>query len=194
MIFKICHSPNVKNIKVLSNLYTMNCRTNISMHSSKGNLKTKNKQTKQIKTTINHRFKPFFCFQALFNFYTFHNLTGQKIFFNQAMFWLRCCLLAGFHNFFLQKNQSGNNDDKLYGLPSGGIKTKFPDHSDLFGILSKFWLINGTLPSESRNLLKQKIGKNSWNLMFAVGFTYCFEPEYRDLLYLRSTMTHEAGS
>ena len=109
------------------------------------------------------------------------------------MFWLRCCLLAGFHNFFLQKNQSGNNDDKLYVLPSVGIKTKFPDHSDLFGILSKFWLFNGTLPSESRNLLKQKIGKNSWNLMFAVGFTYCFRPEYRNLLYLRSTMTHEVG-
>ena len=60
MILKICHSPNVKNIKYLSILYTMNCETNISVHSSKGNLKTKNKQTKQIKTTINHRFKPFF--------------------------------------------------------------------------------------------------------------------------------------
>ena len=110
------------------------------------------------------------------------------------MFWLRCCLLAGFLNFFLLKNPTGNTDDKLYGLPSIGIKTKFPDDSDLFGILSKFWLINGTLPSESRNLLKQKIGKNSWNFMFAVGFTYCFKPEYRSLLYLRSTMTHEAES
>ena len=86
MIFKICHSPNVKNIKYLSILYTMNCETNISVHSSKGNLKTKNKQTKQIKTTINHRFKPFFCFQALFNFYTFHNLTGQKNFLTRQCF------------------------------------------------------------------------------------------------------------
>ena len=149
---------------------------------------------KQIKTTINHRFKPFFVSKHFSIFTRFTIWQVKKNFFNQAMFWLRCCLLAGFHNFFLQKNQSGNNDDKLYGLPSVGIKTKFPDHSDLFGILSKFWLINGTLPSESRNLLKQKIGKNSWNLMFAVGFTYCFRPEYRDLLYLRSTMTHEAGS
>ena len=168
MILKICHSPNVKNIKYLSILYTMNCETNISMHSSKGNLKTK-KQTNETNQNNNQsQVQTFFCFQALFNFYTFHNLTGQKNFFNQPMFWLRCCLLAGFHNFFLQKNQSGNNDDKLFGLPSVGIKTKFPDDSDLFGILSKFWLINGTLPSESRNLLKQKIGKNSWNLMFAV--------------------------
>ena len=103
MILKICHSPNVKNIKYLSILYTMNCETNISMHSSKRQFEKKAKQTKQIKTTINHRFKPlFFVSRHFFNSYTFHNLTGQKNFFNQAMFWLRCCLLAGFHNFFLQ--------------------------------------------------------------------------------------------
>ena len=81
MIFKIRHSPNVKNIKYLSILYTMNCETNISMHSSKGNLKTK-KQTNETNQNNNQsQVQTFFCFQALFNFYTFHNLTGQKKFF-----------------------------------------------------------------------------------------------------------------
>ena len=87
MIFKICHSPNVKNIKYLSILYTMNCETNISMHSSKGNLKTKNKQTKQIKTTINHRFKPFFFVSKHFSIFTrFTIWQVKKIFLTRQCF------------------------------------------------------------------------------------------------------------